>query len=150
LRERLRTLREPLRTAGFLRLDMKRFLRTLTFLIAVAFWCLSFYLLLSRQPYVGDIRRPDYAHTLMFFGLAFMTTCAQRRPNIVLTLAVLYLFGGLSEIAQHFLPPRTCDPVDFLEDVLGSTGGLVAALVWKSLVQRIALARWQRGRTVAP
>ena len=117
---------------------MKRFLRTLAFLIAMALWCVSFHLLLSRQPYVGDFRVPEYgAHTIMFFGLAFMTTCAQQRPKIVLTLALLYLFGGMSEIAQHFLPPRTCDPLDFLEDVVGSTCGLVAALAWMALLRRI-------------
>jgi len=116
---------------------MKRFLRTLTFLIAIALWCISFYLLLSRHPYVGDVRVPEHgAHTIMFFGLAFMTTCAQHRPKVVLTLAALYLFGGMSEIAQHFLPPRTCDPLDFLEDVVGSTLGLVAALAWMALLRR--------------
>ena len=117
---------------------MRRFLRRLAFVIAIAFWCSSFYLLLSRQPYVGGVKIPDYGvHTVLFFGLAFMTTCAQLRPKIVLTLAVLYLFGGMSEIAQHFLPPRTCDLLDFLEDVVGSTLGLVAALVWMALLRRI-------------
>ena len=116
---------------------MKRFLYTLAFVITLALWCISFYLLLSRSPYVGDVPVPEHGgHAVLFFGLAFMTTCAQQRPNIVLTLAVMYLFGGISEVAQHFLPPRTCDILDFLEDVVGSTGGLVAALVW------MALLRW--------
>ena len=116
----------------------KRFLRTLAFLIAIALWCISFYLLLSKQPYVPGVRVSDHgAHTVLFFGLAFMTTCAQQRPKVVLTLAILYLFGGMSEIAQHFLPPRTCDPFDFLEDVVGSTLGLVAALAWMALLRRI-------------
>lgn len=116
---------------------MKRFLRTLVFLITIALWCSSFYLLLSKQPYVGDIRPEHGAHTALFFGLAFMTTCAQQRPKVVLTLAILYFFGGMSEVAQHFLPPRTCDPVDFLEDVVGSTLGLIMALVWMAWFRRL-------------
>ena len=116
---------------------MKRFLRILAWFIAVALWCTSFYLLLSTRPYVGGVPIPLHgAHTVMFFGLAFMTTCAQQRPNIVLTLAALYFFGGMTEIAQHFNPPRTCDLLDYMEDVAGSTLGLVAALAW------MALLRW--------
>lgn len=121
---------------------MKRFLRTLAFLISIALWCMSFYLLLSKHPYVGDISTPEHGlHAVMFFGLAFMTTCAQHRPKIVLTLAALYIFGGMSEVAQHFLPPRTCDPIDFLEDVVGSTLGLVAALGCMVLLRRFLSTR---------
>jgi len=130
-----------LEAAGFFEDMMKRFLRTLALLIAMALWCISFYLLLSKKPFVDDIRLPEHGtHTVLFFGLAFMTTCAQQRPKVVLTLAILYLFGGTSEIAQHFLPPRTCDPLDFLEDVAGSTLGLVAALVWVAWLRRILRA----------
>ena len=115
---------------------MKRFLQTLVWLMAFALWCASFYLLLSKRPYVGSIHVPDYgAHTVLFFGLAFMTTCAQIRPNIVLTLAALYCFGGMTEIAQHFNPPRTCDPLDFAEDVIGATMGLAAALASLALLK---------------
>jgi len=118
---------------------MKSFLRTLALLIAIVLWCSSFYLLLSRQPYVGGAWLPlpkHGVHAVMFFGLAFMTTCAQQRPKVVLTLAVIYLFGGMSEVAQQFLPPRTCDLLDFLEDVVGSTLGIVVALAWMALLRR--------------
>jgi len=129
---------------------MKRFLHTLAFVIAIALWCISFYLLLSRHPHVGGIWVPDYgAHTVMFFGLAFMTTCAQQRPKVVLTLSVLYLFGGMSEIAQHFLPPRTCDLLDFLEDVVGASGGLVAALVLMWIFHRVSLFLQKRNVAMA-
>ena len=115
---------------------MKRFLRTLAWLIAIALWCASFYLLLSTRPYIGGVKLADHGvHTALFFGLAFMTTCAQQRPNIVVTLAALYFFGGMTEIAQHFNPPRTCDPLDFLEDVVGSTIGLIVALAWMALLR---------------
>ncbi|MCL2622387.1 MAG: VanZ family protein [Planctomycetaceae bacterium] len=117
---------------------MKRILRTLAWLTAIALWCISFYLLLSTSPYVGTVHVPTHgAHTVLFFGLAFMTTCAQQRPNIVLTLAVLYVFGGLTEIVQHFHPPRTCDLLDFIEDVVGSTIGVVAALVWMAWLRHL-------------
>jgi VanZ family protein len=116
---------------------MKRFFYTLAWLIVMILWCASFYLLLSTRPYIGGVQIPEHGvHTVMFFGLAFMTTCAQRQPNIVLTLAIFYLFGGITEIAQHFLPPRTCDLVDFMEDVVGATLGVATALGW------MALLRW--------
>ena len=125
---------------------MRRFLRRLAWLISIVLWCVSFYLLLSKHPCVGDVRTPEHgAHTLMFFGLAFMTTCAQQKPKIVLTLAALYLFGGFTEIAQHFNPPRTCDPLDFMEDVIGATAGVVAALVWMAFLRRVIRSTlWMR------
>ena len=117
---------------------MKRFLRTLAWLIAMVLWCISFYLLLSARPYVCNVHVPSHgAHTVLFFGLAFMTTCAQQHPNIVLTLAVLYFFGGMTEIGQHFCPPRTCDLLDFTEDVVGSTIGLFAAIAWIAFLRYI-------------
>ena len=122
---------------------MKSFFRTLLWLIAIAFWCASFYLLLSKCPYTGPISVPSHgAHTVLFFGLAFMTTCAQQRPNIVLTLAALYFFGGMTEVAQHFTPPRTCDLLDFMEDVIGSTAGVFAVFACMPLFRKI-LRLWQ-------
>ena len=116
---------------------MKRFLYTLAWLIAIGLWCASFYFLLSKHPYAGNVSIPEHgAHTFLFFGLAFMTSCAQRRPNIAMTLAILYFFGGITEVSQHFNPPRTCDPMDFMEDVVGSTLGVFTALGW------MALLRW--------
>lgn len=121
---------------------MKRFLYTLAWLIAIALWLASFYLLLSKHPYVGGISGPEHgAHTAMFFGLAFMTTCAQRRPNIVLMLAALFFFGGMTEIAQHFNPPRTCDLVDYIEDVAGSAVGVAVAVAWMALFRRFLHAK---------
>lgn len=116
---------------------MKNHLYALAMVISIAIWCASVYLLLSKAPHIGiDIDVPRHgAHTLMFFGLAFMTTCSQRRPKIILTLAILYTFGAATEVAQQFNPPRTCDLLDFFEDVVGSTLGLTVAIVWMSMLR---------------
>ncbi len=133
---------------------MKNYLYTLAFVIAIVLWCTSFYLLISRHPYAAGIHIPSHgAHTVMFFGLAFMTICSQRRPKIVLTLAALYCFGGMTEIAQHFSPPRTCDLLDFIEDVTGSTVGLFAAMAWMALLRfflRYAFGPQTAGGNVVP
>jgi len=125
---------------------MKNICYKLASLIAVVLWLASFYLLLSSHPYVGNVLVPEHGvHTVLFFGLAFMTTCAQRRPRIVLTLAALFIFGGITEIVQHFVPPRTCDLIDFLEDVVGSLAGFTAALVCMALLRKVLrLAIWKR------
>ena len=124
---------------------MKNHLYSLAFLLSIIIWCTSVYLLLAKAPNVG-VRVPPYgAHTVMFFGLAFMTTCSQRRPKILLTLTALFLFGAVTEVAQHFNPPRTCDPIDFMEDVIGATLGLVAAIVWIDLLRRFLRSNfWHR------
>ena len=116
---------------------MKNHLYSLAMLISIVTWCVSTYLLLAKAPSVGGIDVPRHgAHTLMFFGLAFMTTCSQRKPKVILTLAILFMFGALTEVAQHFSPPRTCDLLDFIEDAVGSTLGVVAAIVWMNLLRR--------------
>ena len=128
---------------------MKKYLYRLAFLVSIALWCVSVYLLMAKKPTnIVDFDIPNFgAHTVMFLGLAFMTTCSQRQPKVLLTLGMLFLFGGLSEIVQHFNPPRTCDLWDFFEDVAGSTLGLIAALIWmRTLRMFLQSAFWRRLR----
>ena len=128
---------------------MRKHLYRLAFLISIVLWCASVYLLMAKKPtHAIEIDIPNFgAHTAMFFGLAFMTTCSQRQPKVLLILGLLFLFGGLSEVAQHFNPPRTCDIWDFIEDVAGSTLGLIAALIWmRTLKMFLQSAFWHRLR----
>ena len=129
---------------------MKKLLYRFAFLISIVLWCASVYLLMAKKPtnFGNDIDIPNFgAHTAMFFGLAFMTTCSQRQPRVILILGMLFLFGGLTEIAQHFNPPRTCDIWDFFEDVTGSTLGLIAALIWmRTLRMFLRSTFWRRLR----
>ena len=132
---------------------MKKRLYRLAFLISAVLWCTSVYLLMSKKPVdFIELEIPSFgAHTAMFFGLAFMTTCSQRQPKVLLILGMLFLFGGLTEIAQHFNPPRTCDLRDFFEDVTGSTFGLIAALIWmRTLRVFLQSAFWRRLRHKKP
>ena len=126
---------------------MKNHLYTLAMLMSIVIWCASVYLLLAKAPNIGVQLPLHGVHTVMFFGLAFMTTCSQRRPKIILTLAILYTFGAATEVAQHFNPPRTCDLIDFVEDVVGSTLGLLTAVIWMSLLRKfLRSSLWLRLR----
>jgi len=116
---------------------MKQFLYRFTAGITGCLWILGLYLLLAKRPLNG-IDVPSYgAHTVFFFVLAFMTTCSQPKPKIFWTVMSLYLFGSLTEIAQHFDPPRTCSVLDFFEDVIGSSLGIFLAILWMKLLRRI-------------
>jgi len=100
------------------------------FLATIALWLVTCYLLFSKRPYTANFEVPSFgAHILLFFVLSYMTTCAQSRPRLFLTWALICLFGAMSEIIQYFDPPRTCDIVDFFEDVIGTSLGIGVAVL---------------------
>ncbi|MDR1492790.1 MAG: VanZ family protein [Planctomycetaceae bacterium] len=106
--------------------------------ITSCLWILYFYLLLARSPFQGKIRTPEYGvHAVFFFLLAFMTLCSQPKPRVFWTLMALYLFGCLTEMTQHFNPPRTCGLEDLFEDMIGSSLGVFAALLLRKLLRAV-------------
>ncbi|MCL2349392.1 MAG: VanZ family protein [Planctomycetaceae bacterium] len=127
----------------------KKNLYAVAFWVTVVFWFVACYLLFAKNPYTG-IEVPAFgAHILLFFVLSYMTTCAQYRPRLFLTWALICLFGMISEIIQYFDPPRTCDVVDFFEDVIGTSLGIGAAVLTLILLRyflRSALGQRLRGR----
>ena len=97
----------------------------------------------GRLPWLLQALAP-YAHALGFLVLAVLalrTRWPTPRWGIVL---ILVLYGGMTEIAQGFLPPRTADWMDWLHDLAGIAVG--AALCWAVALLAGALARSARSR----
>jgi len=120
----------------------------IVFWVTVAFWLVTCYLLFSKKPYTVEIEVPSFGvHILLFFVLSYMTTLAQYRPRLFLIWALICLFGAMSEIIQYFTPPRTCDIVDFFEDVIGASLGIGAAVLTLIMLRHFRRsALWQRLR----
>ena len=68
------------------------------------------------------------AHLLSFFMLAVLALSARWPAPAWGIVLVLSLYGGMTEITQGFLPPRTPRWTDWFQDVAGIAVG--AALCW--------------------
>jgi VanZ family protein len=73
------------------------------------------------------------AHILLYGGLATMAAYGLRRSHpklgvISSFLGVLIfasLYGASDEFHQYFVPPRSCDPFDWLSDTTGAFLALI-------------------------
>ena len=120
---------------------------TTVFWATVVFWLVTCYLLFSKRPYTANFEVPAFgAHILLFFVLSTMTTLAQDRPRLFLTWALICLFGAISEIIQYFDPPRTCDVVDFFEDIIGTSLGVGTAVLILIVLRHFWRSAAVRGR----
>jgi VanZ family protein len=75
---------------------------------------------------------------LHLLGYAAMTAgvagfCHERR-GVLGWAGFAVLLGGLVEVAQHFLPPRTMELGDFLANGIGAVIGAALALAWIGVV----------------
>jgi VanZ family protein len=61
--------------------------------------------------------------------------CHERR-GVLGWAGFAVLLGGLVEVAQHFLPPRTMELGDFLANGTGAMIGAAVALAWLGVVVR--------------
>jgi hypothetical protein len=73
------------------------------------------------------------------FGLSqlFVFLLAPRWRDRLLWLVLLFLFGGLIEAVQHFLPWRSATAIDLLYNGIGLTLGFLGCLVLERF------ARWR-------
>jgi VanZ family protein len=105
----------------------------------------------SRLPWLLARLMPT-AHLLSFMVLAFLSLCARwpaPRWSVVLMLA---LYGGMTEIVQGFVPPRTPEWADWFQDLAGIALG--AAAWWAAAMLAAALAArptddWETAVTLA-
>jgi VanZ family protein len=107
----------------------------------------------STYPQVEFFDAADkVVHIAIYAGLAFLGTRAiflstsiPTRPGwrwrlVVLGALIAFVYGGLDEIHQAFVPERSPDVLDLVADVLGGlTGGFAFTLVqrWRP---RLAMA----------
>lgn len=69
-------------------------------------------------------------HLLCFTLLGFLASLIPWRRSRWTLLALLMLYGALTEIVQYFIPQRTAEWGDLLQDVLGLIAGMTAASIF--------------------
>ena|SRR5689334_1614531 len=106
------------------------------FLLWWALWACVGYLSLTpiRLP-------PGTSDKLLHFtGYALMSAAAvgfcHTRHRLALWAALATAFGGGIEIAQAFIPYRSCELLDFVADAAGAALGCLTAQLWLLLVIR--------------
>gem|GEM_PF-1797881 len=118
-----------------------KFLRSFVFYVTIFIWGCTLYLLFSPDPFFWMDKHPSVpsrgAHLILFFALAFSTYCAQRRPRFFLTFFLLVAFGLASELIQYFVPHRSFEWLDLLEDVIGSALGVCLGFLAMIVVRKI-------------
>ena len=98
-------------------------------LLAVLLIAITYLALVPNPPRTVSTGWDKSNHALAFASLAFTSVWAQwPRPRQwpLLFIAVL-AYGGGTEIAQYFLPPRSAEWLDLLADAVGISLGLLAA-----------------------
>jgi hypothetical protein len=94
----------------------------------------------DRGPWLLQVLMP-WAHLMSFAVLAVLGLMVRWPLPRWLVAVLLILYGGMMEIAQSYLPPRTADWEDWLQDVAGVIVGSV--LCWMAAVTASGLRGWQ-------
>lgn len=104
---------------------MKRFINQYKFtIIAVILVLIGILMPGDDVPSVGIPNLDKVVHCGMF---GFVTLCfywdysraTHKMPRFVLSLAILILFAGSTEIMQMYVPGRSCDYRDLIADTIG-------------------------------
>jgi hypothetical protein len=111
--------------------------------VFVAYWVFVTFLLLTPEPldvlgldeYAGDLAGGYGRHFLLFAGLGLLGSLGRWRISTITLGCLLGAYGVATEALQGFIPPRTPDLFDVVEDLLGVAVGLAigAAVVWLGL-----------------
>ena len=121
----------------------------MSYQIATVLYCAAiFWLSAQPAPPVPKVRFPGddkVAHAVLYGGLAATLALGVRRNRgasrlrlLVVPIAFVAFYGASDEIHQYFVPPRTCDALDWLADV---TGALAAQVCLFRFVWRVPLLR---------
>jgi VanZ family protein len=118
--------------------------------VALSYFCVLNYLLFTPNPWwvfghepsapspeVGGIDLNSAMHVLTFAALSSLTiwaSCATSIKEILLWALFVSGFGVASEWLQDFVPNRTGDWMDALEDVLGCVVGCVLIVMVRRLI----------------
>ena len=109
----------------------------------VAYWSFVTFLLLTPHP-LEILGLHEYAealaggygrHFLLFAGLGLLASLGRWRISTTTLACLLGAYGVATEVLQAFIPPRTPELADAVEDLLGVAAGLAigAAAVWLGL-----------------
>jgi len=96
--------------------------------------------LVPKPPPVADTGWDKMNHVLAFaaLGLSAWFGFGQTRLRAVMALLALLAYGGLIEVLQAQLPPRSAEWGDLLADAVGLTAGALLALVLQMLAAHAA------------
>ncbi|MCL2306328.1 MAG: VanZ family protein [Planctomycetaceae bacterium] len=111
-------------------------------ILTVCLWLLCTALLLLPKPWIlfWDHNIPEefgfgtgVEHIYMFGTLGFFVELSRRKWHPFTWLHILIAYGLVTEILQHFIPPRTCDIADFSQDCAGAYLGILVGLLAKRI-----------------
>ncbi|MGI6065849.1 MAG: VanZ family protein [Bacillota bacterium] len=82
----------------------------------------------------------NWGHLAAFFILSIFVFYALRKTTsgkniIVTTILICFLYGISDELHQYFVPGRTPQLLDIVNDVLGASLGVLAARKWEAVKQ---------------
>ena len=112
----------------------------------VAYWGFVTFLLLTPHP-LDVLGLHEYAetlaggygrHFLLFAGLGLLGSLGRGRISTAKLACLLGAYGVATEVVQAFIPPRTPELADMVEDLLGVAAGLAigATAAWLGLNER--------------
>jgi hypothetical protein len=90
------------------------------------------------------------AHFLSFSLLAVLSLVARWPWPRWATVVVLVVYAGASEMAQRYVPPRTPDILDWLQDLAGIAAGALVCWAAASLTAALLMARAGAYRAPVP
>ncbi|MBC8127800.1 MAG: VanZ family protein [Gloeobacteraceae cyanobacterium ES-bin-144] len=90
---------------------------------------------IERVPYGDKVGHLGLIGTLSFLcNLAFPTSREKNLLRVITRVTfILFILLSLEELAQAFIPNRTCDFFDWLADVVGLALGQLAAHILRGL-----------------
>ena len=104
-------------------------------------WVFCTLMLLLPKPWVMFWNRDlveefgiGYEHLYMFIVLGFFVEMSQRKAGPFVWLNILCLYGLATEFIQTYIPPRTCDMVDFCQDCTGAYIGVTLGYIVKKFL----------------
>jgi uncharacterized membrane protein YccC len=111
-----------------------------------AYWCLLSLLLLHPDPAsllgLEGVPGPPGGrgtHFMFFVGLAFLTAAGRFPVRRGVPAAILVVYALAMEALQAFVPDRTVDAFDALENLMGLVaGGVLWWIVWRRWRPRMA------------
>lgn len=98
----------------------------------------------SRAPHFLHVLMP-IAHLFSFSLLAILALAARWRMSRGFVVTLLIIYGGATEIAQWFLPPRMAEWQDLAQDIAGILLGAAVFWVAERLNQRYAVSQQRQG-----
>ena len=124
---------------------MKR--RTLGLWLPVALWAAAIFILssfpaLPEPPGLSGLDKPE--HYIAYAGMSILVFRAVHgiwnrwslATVALVTVIASAFYGATDEVHQIFVPPRCCEFLDWVADMLGAISGVIIASITVMLLRR--------------